>query len=80
MSTIRAVQTGKALSEIAATVVFFDDLNGVSAERPVGYAVVGFVMGLELVPTLVDDLPKRGSSGAARTINSRHNCLFEHIK
>ena len=59
VSTIRAVQTGKALSEIAATVVFFDNLNGVSAERAVGFPVVGLVLGLELVPTLVDDLPKR---------------------
>ena len=78
MSAIRAVQTGKALGEVTATVVFFDDLNAISAERAVGFPVVGFVMGLELVPTLVDDLPKRRSSGAARMINSRHYCLFEH--
>jgi len=80
VSTIGAMETSEALREITATVVFFDDLNGISAERAVGFAVVGFVMGLELVPTLVDDLPKRGSSGPARMINSRHNCLIEHLK
>jgi|GEM_PF-5606226 len=31
------METGEALSEITATVVFFDDLNGVSAERAVDY-------------------------------------------
>jgi hypothetical protein len=36
MATIGAVETGEALSEITATVVFFDDLNGISAERAVG--------------------------------------------
>ena len=80
MPAFRAMETSEALSEITATVVFFDDLNGISAERAVGFAVVGFVIGLELVPTLVDDLPKRGGSGPARMINSRHNCLFEHLK
>ncbi|MDB4358987.1 hypothetical protein N9Z18_01970 [Verrucomicrobiales bacterium] len=60
MAAVGAVQTGEALGEVTATVVFFDDLNSISAERSVGFAVVGFVTGLELVPTLVDDLPKRG--------------------
>ena len=79
MAAVGAMQPGEALGEVTTAVEFFDDLNSIGAEGPVGFAVVGFVMGLELVPTLVDDLPKRGSSGAARMINSRHDCLFEHL-
>ena len=80
MPAFRAMQPGEALGEIATAIVFFDDLDSISAERAVGFAVVGFVIGLELVPTLVDDLPKRGGSGPARMINSRNDCLFEHLK
>ena len=58
MAAVGAMQPGEALGEVTAAVVFFDDLDSIGAEGAVGFAVVGFVVGLELAPAMVDDLPK----------------------
>jgi hypothetical protein len=59
MTAVRAVKAGKSLSEITAPVEFFNDLDGLGAERPMSFPVGGFVLGLKFIPSVVDDLPKR---------------------
>lgn len=39
MTAVRAVKAGKSLSEITAPVEFFNDLDGLGAERPMSFPV-----------------------------------------
>ena len=57
MPAIGAMQPGEPLSQITAAVEFLDDFDGVRPERPVSIPVRSFVLSLEFIPTVVDDLP-----------------------
>ena len=59
MTAVFAVETGESLSQITAAIEFLHDFNGVGSERSVGFAVRAFVLDLEIIPTVVDDLPER---------------------
>ncbi|MDB4627208.1 hypothetical protein OAE46_01095 [bacterium] len=58
VTAVRALQAGEAGSEIAATVELIDDVDAVGRERSVDLAMTGLVVGEEIVPGVVDDLPK----------------------
>ena len=52
--------------EVAALIEVFDGFDREWAKRTVDLAVFGFVIGEEVVPVVVDDLPEwRGTTGAA---------------
>ncbi len=59
MPAVRAEKAGEALGKIAAAVEFLDDFDGVGPERSVGFAVALFVIGLKVIPAMMDDLPER---------------------
>jgi hypothetical protein len=56
--------------EVAAAEEGFDGGGGV--ERAEGFAVTFFVVGEELVPAVVDELPKGRCTGAAGLVNGGH--------
>ncbi len=50
-------------------------LSDGGAERSEGVAVFRFVVGEEIVPAVVDELPKLGGAGPAGLVDGRHkNC------
>ena len=59
MTTVFAVKPGESLGQIAAAIEFLDDFNGVGSERSVSLTVRSFVLSLETIPSVVDDLPER---------------------
>jgi len=77
VTAVRALEAGEPGGEIPATVELIDDGNGIFTERAVGLAVGGFVFGLKVFPTVVDDLPERRGARAARAVDGRHYCSFE---
>ena len=60
---VRALKAGESGGEVAAFVEVVYGVDGEGAKRAVDLAVVGFVVGEEIVPGMVDDLPERGGSG-----------------
>ena len=57
--TFGAQEPGKSGGEVAAAVELIDHCDGIPAQRAIGPAMAGFVVGDELVPGTVDDLPQR---------------------
>ncbi len=57
MAAVFAVKAGESLGEIPATVKFFNDLDGVGSERAVGFAVTLHIIGLKVIPSMMNDLP-----------------------
>jgi hypothetical protein len=72
VATIRALETGEAGGEVAAAEKGLDGSDGGGRERAKGFAVVFFVTGEEIVPTMVNDLPKGRGAGAAGLVDGRH--------
>ena len=58
VAAVRAAEAGEAGGEVAAAVKGLDDGNGCGIERAVSRAVAGFIVGEEVVPRMVDDLPE----------------------
>ena len=58
MAAVGALEAGEAGGEIAAAVELIDHGHGIPTQRTVSPAMAGFVVGDELVPGIVDDLPK----------------------
>ena len=58
MAAVGALEAGEAGGEIAAAVELIDHGHGIPTQLTVSPAMVGFVVGDELVPGIVDDLPK----------------------
>ena len=59
MTTVFAVKPSESLGQIAAAIEFLDDFNGVGPERSVSFTVRAVVLSLEIIPSVVDDLPER---------------------
>jgi len=55
---VRALEAGESSGEVAALEEVFDSFDGEGAERAVDLAVFGFVIGEEIVPRMVDNLPE----------------------
>ena len=72
-----AMEAGEAGGEIAAPEKGADGGDGIGAQWPHGAAVVLFVAGKEIVPSVVDDLPERRGARAARVVDG-HGSPYQH--
>ena len=59
VTAILAVQSSEALCEIPTAVEFFDNFDDIGSKWAVVFAVVGFIISLELIPAMMEDLPER---------------------
>ena len=58
MSAIGAQDSGESGGEVSATIKLIYDIDCVGAYWAVYFAVPSFVVALEIVPGMVDDLPE----------------------
>jgi hypothetical protein len=63
VAAIRALEAGEAGGEVAAAEEGLDGGDGCRVEWAEGFAVVFFVTNEEVVPTMVNDLPKGRGAG-----------------
>jgi hypothetical protein len=73
VSAIRALVTGKAGGEVAAAEKGLDGGDGGGVERSEGFAVVFLVVGEEVIPAVVDELPEGRGAGTTGLVDGRHN-------
>ncbi len=67
-----ALEAGEAGGEVAAAEEGLDGGDGGGAQGAKGFAVVLFVVGEEVVPAVVDELPEGRGAGAAGLVDGRH--------
>jgi len=72
VAAIGALEAGEAGGEVATAEERFNGGSGGGVERAEGLAVFGFVVGEEVVPAVVDELPKGRGAGAAGLVDGRH--------
>ena len=72
MATIRALEAGEAGGEVAAAEKGLDGGDGCWVEWAEGFAVFRLVVGEEVVPAVVDELPEGGGAGAAGLVDGWH--------
>ena len=60
---VGTLEAGESGGEVATFVEVVYGIDGEGAKRAVALAVFGFVVGEEIIPGMVDDLPERGGSG-----------------
>jgi hypothetical protein len=72
VAAIRALEPGEARGEVSAAEEGLDGADGGGRKRAEGFTVVRFVVCKEVIPAVVDELPERGSAGAAGLIDGRH--------
>jgi hypothetical protein len=65
-------EAGKTGGEVAAAEKGLDGGDGIGREFTEGFAVVFFVTNEEVVPTMVNDLPKGRGAGTAGLVDGRH--------
>jgi hypothetical protein len=73
VAAVRALEAGEAGGEVTTTEEGLDGGRGVGAEWAEGLPVVFFVVGEEVFPAVVDELPEGRGTGAARLVDGRHN-------
>jgi len=72
VAAVGALEAGEAGSEVATAEEGFDGGDGGGVERAEGLAVFAFVVGEEVVPAVVDELPEWGGAGAAGLVDGGH--------
>ena len=72
MAAVGALEAGEAGGEVTAAKEGLDGGDGGGAERTEGFAVVFLVVGEEVVPAVVDELPEGRGAGAAGLVDRRH--------
>jgi len=72
VAAIGALEAGEAGGEVATAEERFDGGSGGGVERAEGFAEFGFVVGEEVVPAVVDELPKGRGAGAAGLVGGWH--------
>ena len=72
LPALGAVEAGEASGEITAPEKGADGGDGLGAQWSHRTAVAPFVVGDEIVPSVVDDLPEGGGARAARMVDGRH--------
>ena len=72
VAAVGALESGEAGSEVTATEEGLDGGVGGGVERAEIVAVFAFVVGKEVVPAVVDELPEGRSAGAAGLVGDRH--------
>ena len=73
MAAVGALEAGETGGEVTTTEKGLDGGDGGGTQGAEGPPVVLFVVGEELVPAVVDDLPEGRRAGAARLVDGRHN-------
>ena len=72
VAAVGAVGAGEAGSEVATAEEGFDGGSGCGVERAEVLAVTVFVVGEEVVPAVVDELPEGRGAGAAGLVDGWH--------
>ena len=72
MAAVGTLEAGEAGGEVTAAKEGLDGGDGGGAERTEGFAVVFFVVGEEVVPAVVDELPEGRSAGTAGLVDGGH--------
>ena len=73
VTAVRALEAGEAGGEVATAEKGLDGCYGRGRERAEGFAVLLFVVGEEVVPSVVDELPEGRCAGASWLVDGRHN-------
>jgi hypothetical protein len=73
VAAVGALEAGEAGGEVTAAKEGLDGGNGGGVERAEGSAVVFFVVGEEIGPAVLDELPEGRGAGVARLVDGRHN-------
>lgn len=80
MAAIGAFEASEAGGKIAASEEGFDGGDDRRMERTEGRTVLLFVIRGKVTPAVIDKLPKRRGTGAARLIDGWHKIRsYEHI-
>ena len=80
VAAIRALEPGEARGEVATAEEGLDGGDGGGRERAEALSVLLFVVGEEVVPAVVGELPEGGGAGASWLVDGRHNkCSYEHL-
>jgi hypothetical protein len=79
MAAAGALETGESGGKVAAAVELIDHRHGIPAQRAMSPAMAGVVVGDELIPCMVNDLPERRCPGASWSVNGRHKYSVEHL-
>ncbi len=69
MAAVGALEPGEPGGKIAASVELVDHGDSILAQWSVSLAVAGFVVGDELVPCVMDNLPEWRGAGTTRTVD-----------
>lgn len=73
MPAVGTLETGEAGGEVATAKKGLNGGYGRGRERAEGFAVFRFVVGEEVVPAVVDELPEGRGAGTAGLVDGRHN-------
>jgi hypothetical protein len=73
VAAVKALESGEAGGEVATAEKGLDGGDGGGREWAEGFAVVFFVTSEEVVPAMVNDLPKGRGAGVSRLVDGRHN-------
>ena len=76
VAAVRALETGEAGCEVAATEEGLDGGDAVGAEWAEGLALLLFVVCEEVAPAVVDDLPEWRGAGSTGLINGGHELFM----
>jgi len=72
VAAVGTLETGEAGGEVAATKKSFDGGDGLASERAEALAMAGFVLGEEVIPAVVDELPQGRGARAPRLVDGGH--------
>ena len=72
VAAIRALEAGEAGGEVATAEKGLDGGDGGGRERAEGFAVMFLVVGEEVVPAVVDELPEGRGAGMTGLVDGRH--------
>jgi hypothetical protein len=72
VAAVGALEAGEAGGEVAAAEEGFDGGGGGGVERAEGWAMYFFVVGEELFPSVVDELPEGRCAGATGLVDGGH--------
>ncbi|MGB6219885.1 MAG: hypothetical protein WBG04_02545 [Haloferula sp.] len=80
VAAVGTLYTGEAGGKVAATKKTFDGGDGLASERAEAFAMAGFVLGEEVIPAVVDELPEgRGARTPGLVDGGHKECSKEHL-
>ena len=72
VAAVRALKAGETGSEVTAAEEGLDGADGGGRKRAEGFAVMFLVVGEEVIPAVVDELPEGRSAGTSWLVDGRH--------